>query len=503
MRGAQAAARAEEREVKRRRLAMVIAGMLVVAALVELFAASQALPYNDLTAPEAFYAHRFTIDQLLALNEGQTPPGRFLSISQLYFDPGDRATLEARYAAMALSEEAVRAAFVAIKMKETLAANLSLIWHIPTIDGFDGGLLPTGYYTAFTSLMLPDGELRTIDGRLREILAREFCRGACLPDRRWLNLTNTRYLITDKIYDLWHEDIAYDTQFEMLLAGGDSLSEEHLPAFEANAAYVLYHCVELECAPPQVSWRGEDGRSVTLDGETETIEIEGGIPYTLATLRAPQIARLQSLEIESETPVTITAVTLVDERTGDFAQLALNRWVRVLSSDIKLYENPQVIPRAFIVHDWWTVADHEWGTEDGLNLMRDAAFDPARTAILSEGYPGSVTPVHGEAAYTGRSSATIRTYSPERIAIDVNASGEGYLVLTDAYYPGWMAALNDEPAPLLRADVMFRAVRMPAGESSVILEYHPVWLPGALVAGGAAWLLVTGLSVIVIIRKEI
>src|SRR5688572_13623087 len=111
------------------------------------------------------------------------------------------------------------------------------------------------------------------------------------------------------------------------------------------------------------AWCGaEDGEAAVLGGVTEVIEVEGSTPYTLATLHAPQIARAQSLEIDSETPVYITAVTLVDERTGDFVQLTLHDWARVLSSDIKLYENPQVIPRVFVVNDWWTVADHEWGT---------------------------------------------------------------------------------------------------------------------------------------------
>ena len=99
--------------------------------------------------------------QLLAYEQDQTAPGRILSISGLLFDPGDRATLEARYAG--LSTDARALAFDAVKMKEVLAANLPLIWGIPSVDGFDGGLLPTAYYTAFTSLFLPPR--RTAHGR--------------------------------------------------------------------------------------------------------------------------------------------------------------------------------------------------------------------------------------------------------------------------------------------------------------------------------------------------
>ena len=64
-----------------------------------------------------------------------------------------------------------------------------------------------------------------------------------------------------------------------------------------------------------------------------------------------------------------------------------------------------------------------------------------------------------------------------------------FLLLTDAYYPGWTASVNGEPTAVRRADVMFRAVPMPAGESTVVFEYRPDWLPAALIAGGIGWLL--------------
>ncbi len=105
---------------------------------------------------------------------------------------------------------AQRLSLVDTKLKEVLAPNQSLIWGIPSIDGFDGGLLPTRYYSAFSTLLTPDGT-PTVDGRLREALALEDCRGACIPDLRILNLSNMAFLITDKVYDLWQDGISYDT----------------------------------------------------------------------------------------------------------------------------------------------------------------------------------------------------------------------------------------------------------------------------------------------------
>src|SRR5262249_32926584 len=149
-------------------------GIVILAAIcVELIAAAQILPYNDLTPPEVYRDASLTTDQMRAYAADQTPPGRILSISKMLFDPGDKAVLEARYRQRGMDDLSVRLALVDVKRQTLLMPNLPLTWGIPSVDGFDGGLLPTQYYTAFTSLLLPPGELRTVDGRLNEILARE------------------------------------------------------------------------------------------------------------------------------------------------------------------------------------------------------------------------------------------------------------------------------------------------------------------------------------------
>ena len=82
----------------------------------------------------------------------------------------------------------------------------------------------------------------------------------------------------------------------------------------------------------------------------------------------------------------------------------------------------------------------------------------------------------------------IEEYTDTRVALTVETDAPGYLVLTDAYYPGWVATVNGSETPIQRADVMFRAVSIPAGTSAVVFEYRPSWLTPALMVGGVAWL---------------
>lgn len=457
--------------------------LLGAAAVLELFLASGVLAYNEVVPPDTYTAQRFTISQLRAYGETQTPPGRVLSISGLQFDPGDADTLIARYRELGLSDLAVRIALVDTKMRETLAANLPLVWGVPSIDGFDGGVLPTGWYTQFTSLLLPPGELRTIDGRLREILAREECRGACLPDQRWLNLTNTRYLITDKVYDLWYEDVAYDTQFSFNLAAGDTITLDELPPFEADAIDILYDCGAAACRVPVMTVTGANGQMQTTEpaGDENTVD-----QFRRARRRLAAPDTITQLVIRADVPLALAAVTLVDTRAAVFQPVTLGDWRRVLSSDIKLYENRAVLPRALIVHEVITVPDTWQGSEDALIIMRDPAFDPAQTLILAA--EDSLNPIPAG----GTGAASITAYTGTRVEIRAQADQAGYLLLTDAYYPGWTAAVNGQPAPVYRADVMFRAVPVPSGDSTIVLEFRPGWYPGVLLLGGAAWLLAAG-----------
>jgi uncharacterized membrane protein YfhO len=52
-------------------------------------------------------------------------------------------------------------------------------------------------------------------------------------------------------------------------------------------------------------------------------------------------------------------------------------------------------------------------------------------------------------------------------------SEAGHVVLVDAYGAGWRATVDGQPAPLLRANVAFRAVPVPPGRHRIELLCRP------------------------------
>jgi hypothetical protein len=92
----------------------------------------------------------------------------------------------------------------------------------------------------------------------------------------------------------------------------------------------------------------------------------------------------------------------------------------------------------------------------------------------------------GRAWLEGGGTASVVSWSPNRM--EVLASGPGRLVISEMAYPGWRASVDGAQAKLETAQVIFRAVELPAGEHSVVFEFWPatVLLGGALSLLGIA-----------------
>lgn len=134
---------------------------------------------------------------------------------------------------------------------------------------------------------------------------------------------------------------------------------------------------------------------------------------------------------------------------------------------IKIAENRAFLSRAFLVPD---LVELPPGMS-ALDLMHDGPFDPHRAALVEWPLPaGVVLPL---AASGNVGIAAIEEYRDERVVVRTRTAAAATLLLQDAYFPGWVARIDGERAPVLRANYLFRAVPVPVGEHLVTFTYEP------------------------------
>lgn len=138
--------------------------------------------------------------------------------------------------------------------------------------------------------------------------------------------------------------------------------------------------------------------------------------------------------------------------------------------DIKIYENKEVLPRAFVVHRVEVVA----GDEEALVRLGSGSFDPGQVVIVGQELPTSEVAVNEEAPLKDNSKAQIINYGLNAVIIEAQAENPGFLVLTDVYYPGWRVFVDGQERQLYRADYIFRAVYLEAGNHQVRFVFEPL-----------------------------
>jgi len=165
-------------------------------------------------------------------------------------------------------------------------------------------------------------------------------------------------------------------------------------------------------------------------------------------------------------------------------------WAQHRSTEGYLYENKTVLPRAFIASESRVLPT----ARDVLETLTDTTFVPQKTVLLEK--PGPAWQPHSD---TTLATARILKYDLAEVEIETDGSG-GFLVLTDTYYPGWRAYVDDKETPILRANYLFRAVALDAGHHIVRFVYAP-W-SFRIGAGITTVTLVLSVSMLLFWRKK-
>jgi hypothetical protein len=65
-------------------------------------------------------------------------------------------------------------------------------------------------------------------------------------------------------------------------------------------------------------------------------------------------------------------------------------------------------------------------------------------------------------------------YEPNNVVLNCKTAQEAFLYVSDTFYPGWRAYVDGQRTDILRADLAFRAVKVPPGEHTILFRYVPI-----------------------------
>jgi uncharacterized membrane protein YfhO len=123
---------------------------------------------------------------------------------------------------------------------------------------------------------------------------------------------------------------------------------------------------------------------------------------------------------------------------------------------IHVYENKNVLPRAFFVSSIRTTSSKQ----QTINAMFEPNLSLGETAVVQTKDAITTKPDFYD-------TVTISTYKETNIIIATHSQHGAFLVLTDSYYPTWHAYIDGKETKIYQTDYAFRGVVVPKGSHTV------------------------------------
>ncbi|MGI8422596.1 MAG: YfhO family protein [Chloroflexota bacterium] len=233
--------------------------------------------------------------------------------------------------------------------------------------------------------------------------------------------------------------------------------------------------------PVARTWEQRDGRAQPYPAH-----------FYFGEFPLPGTVRLKRLDVQFVHPtaqVELYGLAVFDDASKELEQLDLDtsaKFRRVYSDHAMIvYENQSWLPRAWLVPS----AVIERPSAEILTRMAQGDFAPERVVILEEQFdlsllpppaaaelpvaPISIVRVSGSEITSGPGTVRIQRAEPELLRLEASARQAAMLFVNDAIYPGWRAYVDGRETQIYRANYIFRAIYVPAGQHTVEFVYRP------------------------------
>jgi hypothetical protein len=196
------------------------------------------------------------------------------------------------------------------------------------------------------------------------------------------------------------------------------------------------------------------------------------------------------LETEGAGQVAICQAEGAQAGQATFRAYSVQLQLADIQQGMWIYENPNVLPRAYVVHRVEVVP---FSTQ--LDRLTSSDFNVWTTALIESPLPSEQMAALETAPSRSHSVARITRYDPLAVELDAEMEAPGVLVLSDTHYPGWEVIVDGVAAPLLRVNHALRGVYLSQGTHRIVFRFVPSMFYMALIV--SSLVLACGVGVIV------
>jgi hypothetical protein len=136
--------------------------------------------------------------------------------------------------------------------------------------------------------------------------------------------------------------------------------------------------------------------------------------------------------------------------------------------ETRIYKNKHYMQRAFFVNKIKYLSD-----DSALKYLSSKVYNPNLEVIFPISQISSNFKIN-ESQNGLFNKIEILDYKAEEIFISLSNKTNGILVLSEAYYPGWKAYVDNKEVEIIRANHVLRAIYVPKGVHEVLFKYEPL-----------------------------
>lgn len=156
--------------------------------------------------------------------------------------------------------------------------------------------------------------------------------------------------------------------------------------------------------------------------------------------------------------------------------------------ETKVYRNKKSLERAFFIDEVIKTGN----VEEQYSKLLDPNFDLTKLATSDE---------FSFSSESKNSSLEISEYSDQNLTLITQSDAKRPLLVTNIFYPGWVAKVDSEKTDIYKANGIFQAVIVPEGQHRVEFKFRPQSIYNGLYVSALA-LILTSAGAFIIWRKR-